>query len=166
MKAKILPLRLIAIAGVHCLVTLHCPRDSVECTLSHSANHEVFKKLLSHFPIGSRRTKEMKFVVFGKLLEACDWAALIGTEVNLLEGFYQRKFCLCEIFTRILCTQNSERSKGFDFYELKLLVIKTVRSQSLLLCLVNCFCKEHCTLLRLIFKIILIPYWKLIQSKY
>ena len=123
-----------------------------------------FQKTFEPFP--SRRTKEMKFVVFGKLLEACDWAALIGTEVNLLEGFYQRKFCLCEIFTRILCTQNSERSKSFDFYELKLLVIKTVRSQSLLLCLVNCFCREHCTLLRLIFKIILIPYWKLIQSKY
>ena len=67
---------IIAIAGVHCLVTLNCPRHTVECTLSHLANHEVFKKLLSHFPIGSRRTKEVKFVVnhFYMLLQ---WSQLI-----------------------------------------------------------------------------------------
>ena len=40
-----------------------CPRGSIERTLSHLVNHKVFKNLLSHFMDGSRKTKEMKFVV-------------------------------------------------------------------------------------------------------
>ena len=59
-KAVILPSRLIEIF-VHCLVTVQ--ETQLMRTLSHLANHEVFKQFLSHFAIGSRRTKGMEFVV-------------------------------------------------------------------------------------------------------